>query len=73
MKTPLVDQEGRQSIRDKTLLGANIEFGLAFQRLRRDIYRSRGYFAMKWLERKFLKALNNSLKPWWRKQGFDIK
>ena len=51
----------RQSIRLKTLEGAMLEMNLAVQHLRREVYRTKGWFAMKKAERDIVTYMNLSM------------
>ncbi|MGR3221238.1 MAG: hypothetical protein ACUZ8H_15695 [Candidatus Anammoxibacter sp.] len=61
MKKPLLNLEQRRDIRFKTFYGASLELHLAISHLRRDVYKTDGYFAMKTVEKQLNKLLTKAL------------
>ena len=61
MKRPLLNMDQRQSIRLETLEGATLEMNLAVQHLRRDVYKTKGWLAMKKAERDIVTYMNLSI------------
>lgn len=61
MKKPLLNEEQRRQIRAKTLNGATLELGLAYQHVRREAYKNGGFFYWVRIRRSLIKIINLKL------------
>lgn len=60
MKSPLFNQKQRKEIRKDSIDGSFFLLQLSVHRLRREVYREKGFIAMKVFEYRFSKALKSS-------------